>query len=307
MKKNKHNLIVGILTILVFCLGLVNVSQASNEVDLKVSFIPVEAVVSVGEAIRFKVNGNKTFYLYLFSISENGEGYLLLPNKLQQYNVYEPNKDYLVPEKELEFFSDAPGIEEVIMVASTEKLELNQNNYKSVGQFYSAKSEVIRHDVKALRVRSQEKRAQQVIENVKIVVTGAAEASSPTVSSAVPFVVSDKHVYKNGEQINITYGADKSGFIYLWYVAEGGDPQFLAKNEVDGERFGRITGTAEAPFGNHLLVAVWNEKGDLEEDKVDLKGTYESLRKADADKISKGISLGARPNSFAVYELTIIE
>ena len=49
---------------------------------LKVEFIPVKQVFKTGEAIRFKVKGSETFYLYLFSVDEkNNKGYMILPQQ----------------------------------------------------------------------------------------------------------------------------------------------------------------------------------------------------------------------------------
>lgn len=318
MKKRQISVLaISLLTMFALSFGMVmtsgaavkvgNAEQETADGDFSVKFSAIKPVVKVDEKIRFKVEGSKKFYLYLFTVNEKDEGYVLLPNKKQQYNIYQAGKEYLVPEKNIEFVADAPGVEEITMVASTKKLKLDEGQYKVSGQFFSAKSKVVENEVKSLRVRSKEKKAQYVVQTVKIVVTGKAASVAP-VGDAVPFVSCDKRAYKNGDELVITYGADKAGFIYLWSLVEGEKPTFLTKVKVDGEKLFKVDAVAEAPFGKQKLVAVWDKKGDLKEDKVNLSDVQfakkRKLKSKDTSEV-KGLSLTKKPASIVVYEFTI--
>ena len=59
---------------------------------LRVALEPVQDSFSVDEPIRFRIRGNKTFFLYLFSIDdETGDATLILPTKEgQEHNKYPP-------------------------------------------------------------------------------------------------------------------------------------------------------------------------------------------------------------------------
>ena len=57
--------------------------------DFKVYFQPVKAVYHVDEEIKFKIKGNRDFFLYLFSINTaEDRAVLLIPSYLQKGNKY---------------------------------------------------------------------------------------------------------------------------------------------------------------------------------------------------------------------------
>ncbi|MBU0499281.1 MAG: DUF4384 domain-containing protein [Gammaproteobacteria bacterium] len=97
-----------------------------------------------GEAIRFKVRGNNEFYLYMINIDpRTGRAVAILPNRLQTHHKIKYPGDgrwYVVPNENLEFYSDRAGHERIIMVASERYLDvdrlLSKSRSKSVGDFY---------------------------------------------------------------------------------------------------------------------------------------------------------------------------
>src|SRR6056297_1004208 len=81
------------LSCLLGCLFLIGdqaLAQSSSEKELgvrqadsglKVSFEPVKQSFQVDESVRFRLRGNRSFYLYLFSINkEKNRAALLIPN-----------------------------------------------------------------------------------------------------------------------------------------------------------------------------------------------------------------------------------
>lgn len=316
MNRVKQAVVAGCIGALTICCSVVNSNALrlgdSQEGDgnLAVSFTPTKTTVKVNEDVRFKVKGNKKFYLYLFSVGNDGTGSLLLPNDQQKSQIFKENQEYTVPDKNgAAFVADKPGTEEVIMVASTIKLEIDRGKYKSFGQFMVAKDEDIQAEIKALKLRAQEEKAQQVVQTAKIVVAGkpsAERGAQPGAGSAAddvaPFVACNKAVFKDGEKMLISYGANKAGYVYLWIADESG-VHFLKKEKVDGERFNTAEGIAASPFGAQKLVAVYNAKGDLDEKAVNFAGIVDSKSSPEAE--AKGVTLTAKPQNFAVYQLDI--
>ena len=54
-------------------------------------------------------------------------------------------------------------------------------------------------------------------------------------------------------------------------------------------------------YYGHTLIAVWDEKGTLQVEKVDLSGAY----KTKGITQQKGIALLEKPSNFATYSLEI--
>ncbi len=130
--------------------------------DLQIDFRADKASYRVDEAISFTIKGNRTFYLYLFSISEKGEAVMLIPGPEQKGNKYSANKSYRVPNPGHDFFADRPGRERIILVASTKWLDPGTKKYKSKGGFYTASADVAEATVKGLRISSRKQKASHI-------------------------------------------------------------------------------------------------------------------------------------------------
>ncbi|RLC22235.1 MAG: hypothetical protein DRI57_00315 [Deltaproteobacteria bacterium] len=278
--------------------------------DFQVMFEPLKPTYNVGEHIQFRIKGNKTFYLYLFSIdSRQNRGYVLLPNVLQQYHKYSANTEYLVPEKNVEFYSEQPGTERIIMLASTEKLDIKLEKYAKSGNLFASEAFQIEQEVKSLRVRSKKKETQKVTRELSLVILGDGRRSGrvPPPANTPPgerqrvsaFVSSDRTGYRAGDTMKISFGADKEGFVYLFSIEPDGRRTLLTKQAVTGHKFYQVAGRATLPGGEHSLIAVYNERNDLNADDIRLPNFGQK---------SKGIELlGDWPESYAVYHLNVTQ
>jgi hypothetical protein len=324
MKKDMKKVlatVIGAMLVLVFCAGNVmadvkrlNVrSSAEEQGDFKVKFEPVKPVFKVGESIRFKVKGNKTFYLYLFSVDQKEKiGYVLLPNVKQQYIKYKAGKEYMVPEKYIEFYSNNPGNEKVIMVASTKKMDVELGRFKKSGLFFRADAGEVKDEVKSLRIRSRNSNARAVTREMNLVVVGEGQtairqseqtpppALMDTESAVSTFISTDKMYYKAGEPMTISYGADKKGYVHLFVVEPDGNRTFLKTEKVNGKQYYQSKAVASAPGGTHKVVAIYDEKSKIEEKII------KSLN-LDEDSQGKAIRLMNDPESYAVYQIYIQE
>lgn len=273
---------------------------------LNVEFTPVKQVFKTGEAIRFNVKGSETFYLYLFSVDErNNKGYMILPNKKQQYIKYKAGRTYTVPEKYIEFYSDSPGREKIIMLASTKKMDVRFDQYAKAGNILSANVDTVVQETKALGIRSRKAKAKHVTKELSLMITGDGQHSGVVPPShngsdrAAPFVSTNKSSYRVGDPIRITFGADKPGYVHLYINEPGGRQAFLATKRVSGRDFHQVNATASRPGGAHQIIAVYDDNATPNKSWIHTLGTKE---------ISKDIHLAPdTPDAYAVYHFTIQE
>lgn len=236
--------------------------QKNFEVDFK----PVKKVYNTGEQIRFKISANKTFYVYLFNINMNeNTGYILFPNILQ-YNKYIANRQYSIPQKNVVFYSENPGIEKIIMLASTTELNIAVNRYKKKGNFFTCKGDILEKHIRRLYLQPAAKNEQKVIKEIYLEIIDknqSDELYNDLKGHAAVFVSSHRQVYHAGEIIKITFGADKRGTVYLFNIHPYGKRVILKKQIVSGKNFYQIKIRASLPQGKYTLVALYDKEGDL--------------------------------------------
>lgn len=297
--------------------------QEAQKPPFNVVFEPKQQVYHTGERIQFTFKSEKRCYLYLFSIDEeNGVGYMILPNKLQQYHKYKAGIRYTVPERPLEFFADEPGVENIVMVASRKKLDLDFGSYVRFKDFFQTKSETMIKDLKALSIRPRQEKADMVMLETEVIVkspegeasdllseapaatpqepAARAEESTARAASVATFVSSDKTTYGLGDMMKLTYGADEPGVVYLYMITPDGKQEFLLKQRVDGKRFYQQKARVTEPIGEHALYAVYDKQGDLDENSVALPATL-------GKTAEKGLALidETRPEHFSKYSFTV--
>ena len=265
----------------------IHVSATDNTAHtdkLIVSFDPVKPSHRVGEPIRFNVRSNKGMYLYVFNVDKKtGDSVLLLPNRLQKDNFYPGNRTLRVPDRGVEFFSDRAGYEEVIMVASTKKVSLNTDRYKNVGEhFYGTSRDNLykefsnkgivlnykpnrpepRHDIAHVNIQKL---------NLRIVGGSSYNLSNlftephSAVASPVAFVSTSGTEYRAGSQVDVVYGANKSGYVHLYSVEPDGTYERLRRISVDGKSFYQLSLRAGAPYGEHRVVAVYTKGKNIDD------------------------------------------
>ncbi len=259
---------------MIFCVAVSLATAASIEKQLKalkiedkefdVNLEVLAPTVNVGQPMSFAIKANQEFYLYLFVIDDNDKGYMILPNKLQQYNSYQAGERYMVPEKALQFYSNHPGTEEVIMIAATKKLELTKGRFQTSGRFMAGSRDMIDKEVKALHSRASEMDSRIVARRISIQVDG-----NTTTGVALPFVSCNKTRFHIGERMLIRVGADKAGFITLFNRGKNGRIRRIEEVRVDGKTFQRISTEAMGPVGTSTLIAVWSAEKDVSQDVVD--------------------------------------
>ncbi|HHD72435.1 MAG TPA: DUF4384 domain-containing protein [Epsilonproteobacteria bacterium] len=82
----------------------------------------------IGEEIKIKLTLKRDAYIYFWTVSYDGKGYLILPNDFNVVTKYEANKDHLIPEAtaDYQFASDRAGVEEVFVLATSKPISVNE-------------------------------------------------------------------------------------------------------------------------------------------------------------------------------------
>ena len=255
---------------------------------LRVSLEPVKASFNVDEPIRFNVRGNKTFFLYLYSIdNKTDEVTLLLPTQRgQRHNKYPANRTLPVPNQgEIELLADAPGRERLLLVASTRYLPVKSKWYRKGADYYVGKTEDFEQEFaeKGIRVRGPDKTRDDkvLVKTVMVRISGAGQVSNGASASASHVWLTTKgnrQDYAIGDPIEAVFGAGQDGWIHLYVVEPDRRYSHLKSYAVKKNRTYRAKAVAADPTGKHALVAVYSEDDD-------------PVRALSADSSEKGLSL----------------
>lgn len=276
---------------------------------LKVTFQALKDTYKVGEAIRFKVRGNQRFYLYLFSINRLDQtSVLLLPNNKQKDNRYDANQTFTVPSN-VEFYADAPGTEEIVMVASIKHLNFDTSRYQKSGDFLLGDAQIVDDQLKALRIRTRaEETREPVIKQLQLTIIGqkVGDASiiprsgnaSDTGGKPIVFVSTDRTNYSLGDDVQVVFGADKPGWVHIYAIEPQGERSLLKRQEIAGDKIYRLAARAERPTGEHALVVVYSDSEQVPEKVITL---------LDQDASTKGLRLLEEESPVAVYRFRIQE
>jgi hypothetical protein len=281
-----------------------------KRVGLDIEFDSVKNNYAVNESIKFKVKGNKKFFLYVFNIDrKNNKAVMILPNDLQSGNKYSANNWYNVPNANIEFYSDSAGIEEVVIVASSKWIDFDTKSYKKIGKFMFGDLAPVDKQLKILRIRPRpsqtdnvENSDEVVVRDLAILITGKSEetvtgtgttltdpAPAPIASpltltntDIIPFVSTNKMKYRLGEKVKMVFGADVAGWIHL-YTQEPDDALTLLKSQkVDGSSIYKTEGYTQGMYGEHKLIAVYTKDKTFD---------VSTLNKHINDKTTKRVSI----------------
>lgn len=240
---------------------------------LSVEIEPLRQHYEVDEPIRFRVRGDSAFYIYLFSIdAETGETALIFPNNYERDNHYPSRRWYLIPNRDAEFYSDAPGTEEVMMVASREPLDDPEAVADGEGRPSKLAAELERAlEQRGLRIERDDRGRwldtggeDVLLKRLELTITGD-EQPSRRVSEAATALIGTAHdTYYAGERFEVTFGATADGWVHLYLLEPGGAVERLEREAVEANRIQSKSVRAAAPYGLHTLVAVYTPEKRLD-------------------------------------------
>lgn len=231
---------------------------------LSVAFEPTQESFKVGEPIRFHVRGNKTFYLYIFSIDDDGDATLILPKtEGQRHNKYPPDTKLSVPnESAPAFLADEPGRETLVMVASAKYLRWKSNWFVDGADSYVGKAEFEEEFAsKGIRVGSGRDADDDVVaKRIAVRIRDKDEPASERQTADVWLTTKGNRAeYAMGERIEAVFGAGEDGWVQLYVVEPSGNYSRLKSYAVEKDATYTMRAVAEEPTGQHAFVAVYTE------------------------------------------------
>lgn len=289
----------------------VEVRDAST--GLQVSIEPAKSSFRVGEPLQFRVQGNRRFHLYVYTIDpQTKRAVLVLPNARQKSAVYEPGKAQSVPGRNIEFVSDRPGTEKFVVLASAQPIDIKIEEFTKDGDFWTVDNEEWESqlEAKGIRIRDPDPspapgagggregggnagggsggRARNegvVMRQLAVRIVEESRSAAPPASDDVTtavFVSTARERYSTGDRVGIVYGADHEGWVRLYTVEPDGTRALLTTQKVDGRTLRRAIAKAESPAGRHALVAIYSPTEDF--DDARLPGSGKELVADNADK-----------------------
>jgi len=78
----------------------------------------------INEPITVQVKLKRDAFVYFWTVSHDGKGYLILPNNFESFNTYKKDREYVVPEKsaDYQFISDRAGTEIIHILATNKRI-----------------------------------------------------------------------------------------------------------------------------------------------------------------------------------------
>jgi len=237
---------------------------------------PLKKTYKVNEPIRFRMNGDKDYYLYLYSVNEDGSAVQLFPNKKQKNNRFVAGRTYVMPGGDSKPLTADTGntTEQLIVVASLKKLDFNYDSFESSGDYYTGKGDFLKNQFKSKDIRwgdaandtgeSTSKR-DSVTRAINLKISNQRYDESnrdddSAQSTGAVLLNANKKTYDVGDTMRIMYVAPVDGVVTLAYEYEDGSRQILQKSKVGAGELKTVKATAEAPGGKHTLLA-WMGRG----------------------------------------------
>lgn len=250
--------------------------QTMGQLDLSVT--PNRTAYKVGDTFSINVRGNQDYYLWVFAMNEDaGRGRMLVPGVVQSGNRYNANSSYKVPSGgSYELFMDKPGLERIVVVASTKWIAVDVNKLQRNQYFYSTSYKGMETQLKGLRLlpgQGQTVRTAPsvVVKEMTLMVSSEGPVSTPISNPVIPipgfqssgdnsviFVSQNKDTYRLGEVVTVAYGATKPGWISLFVQYPNGRSEFLKKEHVDGKSIYTLQAEAVRPVGSQNVMAVFS-------------------------------------------------
>ena len=241
----------------------IRVDNPASE-PLRVALEPAKDSFQVNEPIRFRIRGNKSFFLYLFSVSEDGDATLILPTKEgQKHNKYPADATLPVPnEGAPDFLSDEPGRETVVMVASTKYLPVKSSWFRDGADSYVGKAEDMEKEFadKGIRIGGDRTRDANVfVRRLAVRIRGEDDDGERATANVWLTTKGNRAEYAMGESIEAVFGSGEDGWVQLYVVEPNAGHSLLKTMEVEKGRAYTLKAVAEDPAGKHAFVAAYTK------------------------------------------------
>ena len=118
----------------------IGVGRDHSRGGLELSVSGYRSRYQVGEPIEFYIHGNRTFFLWAYTRDDYGRTILLVPSAVQRGNKYPGGQRHRLPNPNTQFYADSPGLQEIVLVASTKWLEFDNwlnRNARTEGDYWT--------------------------------------------------------------------------------------------------------------------------------------------------------------------------
>lgn len=92
------------------------------------------------DRIEFYVSGNQDFFLWAYTVDQNGQATVLVPGPAQSGNKYTAGRRHRVPNPGVSFYADETGPHQITVVATTRWFDIDrwlQRNAQKSGELLS--------------------------------------------------------------------------------------------------------------------------------------------------------------------------
>ncbi|MDD4930143.1 MAG: DUF4384 domain-containing protein [Gallionella sp.] len=241
--------------------------SAAPAEKLKFNVEALKKSYKINEPIRLKLNGDKDFYLYLYSLNEDGGATQVFPNRKQKNNHFAAGRTYVMPGSDTQPLTADKGntTERLMVVASLKKLDFDYEA-SGAGDYYSDMQKQLQSkDIRWGTTADQATGRDTVTRTLSLKISNQryTEADNSANAANVAGTVllgADKKSYKAGETMRIMYASSADGVLTLAYEYEDGARQLLKRTRVKAGELNSVKAQAEAPGGKHTLLA-WMDSG----------------------------------------------
>ncbi|MEI7672691.1 MAG: DUF4384 domain-containing protein, partial [Deltaproteobacteria bacterium] len=281
--------------------------SAESDLPLNVQFAAKKSAYQVNEPIQFDVKLSKNAYVYLFN-TRSGSATLIYPNRLDKTQIVEANKITSLPVQS-QFAADRPGTEHLVMVASTEPLQLQTTKGIS-SDFDDISLNEVEKIRKNIQVESRVRGEKQMVE-MDVVVQGKTQGlvsrveDRPEIAAQpVVLVSTNKPVYGLNESMTIAFASDQDGYITLYAVNPMKEVFSFKEVKVEKDRIYRVKATTESPAGQHVLVGVYSRTRPQQTDNMKSMALKMSDPNTQKDML-KNIRVEDEPQAFVMHSFMI--
>ena len=222
---------------------------------LTVELTPVERTAA--EPFRLHLLGNKTFFLYLFWIGEDGQPVFWLPSRAgQRQNRFRGQTPFVIPREDLEGPNFGPtGQKTLAVVGSTKELPAIPNWYPHGAACHA---HVLGEDweTKERCACAPARRDEDLF--VTSLTVNFAEDGIRTPDLWLT-TTGGRAEYAVGERIEAVFGAELEGWIRLYEAAPNGECNRLVTKRIGNGRSVLWSGEATRPSGEHSFVASYSQ------------------------------------------------
>lgn len=254
---------------------------------------------NVGEPIQFKLKANKDVYFYLFSLDEDENATLLIPNSKVTDNFLEAGRSSLFPNGEHSrmLVGDKAGKENLVVVATTKQINFSEDKDFSSKSIYSqtktanlkkqfASKDIVWVDASKPEANSENQNAASFYFTVNVTspISAPVASQNPTVETLfsgvgasnagvladgnMVTVSSDKRKYRVGEAIELVYGSTSAGFIYVYADDNEGNRTLVLRERIKAGELKKQTIEAAKPTGKTTFHAYVSKRGDTDYGKA---------------------------------------